>query len=442
MELTSIIQGGAGIGVAGWLLARAVAMRGETGVISGTALDLLLARRLQLGDPGGHLRRALRKFPNQLVAERILKRYFIEGGKKQGRRFADKPIIGQRPTRQVTELLVAANFCEVYLAKRKASGPIGINYMHNVRTPLLASLYGAMLAEVDLVTISGDIALEMPAVLDRLSRHQPAEIKLALQDPAAHPHLCAFDPSLLFGFRPPTPRPRLMPIVSSASQAKLLQQSAGSIDGFIVHLTPDGEEIDLAAIRALKLPFYLSGGYGTRAGLARARKDGAAGIQVSTLFAFCEESGLRPDLKQSVIAKCLNGWPRVFTDQEASPTGDLLKILELSGTLGNAVERAPRACDLGYFREAYELPDGKLAWRCSAELPDAYTRKGGSSETNGRKCICNALSASVGLGQKRRSGEEPPLITCDSSPELITHLLQPGANAYDCAAVIDFLSEE
>ena len=55
--LPPIIQGGMGIGVSGWRLARAVSQLGQLGVVSGTALDLLLTRQLQLGDTGGHLRR-------------------------------------------------------------------------------------------------------------------------------------------------------------------------------------------------------------------------------------------------------------------------------------------------------------------------------------------------------------------------------------------------
>ena len=54
-----IIQGGMGAGISDWRLARAVAAAGQLGVVSGTALDSILARRLQMGDPEGHLRRAL-----------------------------------------------------------------------------------------------------------------------------------------------------------------------------------------------------------------------------------------------------------------------------------------------------------------------------------------------------------------------------------------------
>lgn len=46
----AVIQGGMGIAVSSWPLARAVAMAGQLGVVSGTALDSVIARRLQDGE--------------------------------------------------------------------------------------------------------------------------------------------------------------------------------------------------------------------------------------------------------------------------------------------------------------------------------------------------------------------------------------------------------
>ena len=62
MTYPVVIQGGMGAGISSWLLANAVARLGQLGVVSGTALDLILSRRLQSGDPGGHMRRALKNF--------------------------------------------------------------------------------------------------------------------------------------------------------------------------------------------------------------------------------------------------------------------------------------------------------------------------------------------------------------------------------------------
>lgn len=86
-----IIQGGMGAGVSNWVLARAVSKTGQLGVVSGTALDSILARRLQVGDLDGAMRRALASFPNQGAAQRILDRYYITGGKKEDEPFRPSP---------------------------------------------------------------------------------------------------------------------------------------------------------------------------------------------------------------------------------------------------------------------------------------------------------------------------------------------------------------
>ena len=48
-----IIQGGMGVGVSSWTLAKAVARKGQLGVVSRTALDATLVRHLCAGDQGG-----------------------------------------------------------------------------------------------------------------------------------------------------------------------------------------------------------------------------------------------------------------------------------------------------------------------------------------------------------------------------------------------------
>ena len=66
-----IIQGGMGAGVSNWRLAKTVSRLGQLGVVSGTALDQIFSRRLQDGDPGGHMRRGLDHFPFPEMAERM-----------------------------------------------------------------------------------------------------------------------------------------------------------------------------------------------------------------------------------------------------------------------------------------------------------------------------------------------------------------------------------
>jgi nitronate monooxygenase len=70
ISIPKIIQGGMGIGVSNWRLAKAVSKLGELGVVSGTALDQVLVRRLQDGDLAGDMRRALASFLFPKMAQR------------------------------------------------------------------------------------------------------------------------------------------------------------------------------------------------------------------------------------------------------------------------------------------------------------------------------------------------------------------------------------
>src|SRR5665647_1041783 len=89
-----VIQGGMGVAVSSWQLARAVSQTGQLGVVSGTALDVVIARRLQDGDVGGHVRRALESFPVPAMAQRMMSRYFLEGGRAPGQPYHPVPKLG------------------------------------------------------------------------------------------------------------------------------------------------------------------------------------------------------------------------------------------------------------------------------------------------------------------------------------------------------------
>src|SRR5512145_819802 len=95
-RLPRIIQGGMGVGVSDWRLASAVSRLGQLGVVSGTAIDAVLARRLQMGDAGGHMRRAMVAFPIPGVAEAALERCFLPEGPAPGRPFAGLSMHTQR----------------------------------------------------------------------------------------------------------------------------------------------------------------------------------------------------------------------------------------------------------------------------------------------------------------------------------------------------------
>jgi len=154
-----------GAGVSDWRLARAVSRAGQIGVVSGTGLDAIYLRRLQDGDPGGHMRRALEAFPIAGVADRIVDTYFVEGGKGPEDRFKAKPMPRINPSKKLDEMMVVGNFVEVFLAKEGHDGVVGINYLEKIQTPHLASIYGAMLAGVDYVLMGAGIPMAIPGIL-------------------------------------------------------------------------------------------------------------------------------------------------------------------------------------------------------------------------------------------------------------------------------------
>ena len=459
-----IIQGGMGIGVSSWTLARAVSRLGHLGVVSGTAVDTVMIRRLQDGDEGGHVRRAMREFPIPDVCEHLLRRYYLAPGRRGNTPYKALPMFRKSVTIAREQVAMIANFVEVWLAKDGHDGIVGINLLTKVQMPNLPSLYGAMLAGVDYVIMGAGIPREIPGVLDAFAEHRAARLKLDVEGPAGtEPDELVFDPNEHLAARKvPLKRPRFVPIVSASSLATTLARKAsGRVDGFIVegptagghNAPPRGEPrfsdegeplygerdvVDLEKIKELGLPFWLAGGVGTPDGLRAAIAAGAAGIQVGTLFAYCDESGLAPELKTRVLAGIAADQVRVRTDPRASPTGYPFKVVHVEG-VENQDDRRVRNCDLGYLRTAYRTPAGKVGYRCAAEPVEQYVAKGGNiTDTFGRRCLCNGLTANIGQPQRRDEGDELPLLT--SGDDLVSlNVFTRGRARYSAADVIDYL---
>jgi len=469
MQFPRIIQGGMGVGVSNWRLANAVSKLGQLGVVSGTALDSLFVRRIADGDPGGHMRRGLDAFPFPEMAKRIWDEYFVPGGKPAAAPYPLPPMHQRRDVRKVVELCIVSNFVEVFLAKEGHKNPVGINFLEKVQMPHLSSIYGAMLAGVGYVLMGAGIPLHIPGVLDTFAAHHPAEYKLAVTGaPQTQDTAMNFDPAeYVEGPLPLLHRPRFLAIVSSNTlAATMLRRASGRVDGLVIesptaggHNAPprgklvldasgqpvygERDQVSIAELRALGVPFWLAGGYGNAKSVRYAVEQGAAGVQVGTAFAFSEESGLRPDLKSALLAKAVKGTGIVFTDPLASPTGFPFKVAQLEGTYSEAevAESRTRVCDIGLLRESYITPDGKLGYRCSAEPVANYVAKGGKEEeTTGRKCLCNALFANIGYPQIRKDGSvEPPLVTVGDDLNTVAQFLAPGQSSYRAADVVEKL---
>lgn len=468
--LPKIIQGGMGVAVSDWRLARAVAWCGQLGVVSGTGIDSVMVRRLQDGDVGGHVRRAMEHFPFATIVQGTLRRYFLPDGRLAGTPYARLPLPTVEGNRFHRGLMALASFTEVFLAKQGRDGPIGINLLTKVQLPNLATLYGAMLAGVTHVLMGAGIPREIPGILDELAQHRRASLRVDANVPrGGEPVIARFDPAEFGGDAlPELGRPDFFPIVSTHALANImLKKATGAIQGFIVeaptaggHNAPprggktfdergqpvygDRDRADREQMRELGLPFWLAGSSGSPEALAAALAGGAAGVQVGTMFAYCDESGFGAAVKRQVIDRVLAGDANVFTDANASPTGFPFKVVGLPGTLSerDVYEQRTRVCDLGYLREVVRTDDGKLVYRCASEPVADYVAKGGDvADTVGRKCLCNALMANAGVGQiqKGQSTPEVPLVTSGDDLAVITRVLKPGATSYTAAEVVDYL---
>ena len=325
-----------------------------------------------------------------------------------------------------------------------------------------------MLAGVDFVLMGAGLPLSIPGIVDRLSCWETVELELHVEDNSQRNLFThRFDPHEFFsGELPSLSRPKFLGIVSSEIVGKvLLRKATGFIDGFVVenhtaggHNAPPRKDDRLQSpsssqfgqkdipniqkIKDLGKPFWLAGGYGSPLKLQEALHVGANGIQVGTAFAFCNESGILPEIKQEVLQQCINGKLEVFTDFEASPTGYPFKLIRLKDTTTsweNDKER-DRICDLGFLRHLYCRGGSEVGYRCPGEPVKNYLSKGGPyEEIIGKQCLCNGLLATIGLGQTRQDGAELPMVTAGDDFSFVPHLITNSNVQYSAKEVINYL---
>ncbi len=468
----TVIQGGMGMAVSSWRLAQAVSRSGQLGVVSGTALDTVLIRRLNDGDPDGHMRRALAVFPFPHVAEWLVEKYYKPFGRKPLGRYQSVPMPTDTlvPSLEQVWAVVAGNFCEVWLAKQGHQGQVGVNLLEKIQNPLHnISLYGAMLAGVDFVLMGAGIPRQIMGVLSGISRGEVTSYEVDMEEAdgsKSDPETVEFDPELYQMTRLPYPltQPQFLAIISSDTLAKWLE---AVVDGFVIegpnaggHNAPprkkgvfndDNEPMygpkdvpNLEAIAALGKPFWLAGEYNTPEQLQAALALGATGIQVGTGFALSDDSGLDPMIRAEIRRLAYRGELKIFRDGRASPTGYPINIPFLEGTNAEPalyMER-DRVCNLGYLRTPYRKSDGTIGFRCPAEPVSEYLKKGGKEEdTVGRKCICNGLCAVVSMAQVAKDGKshERPIATLGKDVSFLPRIMRHEDEGYTASVFLNFL---
>ena len=448
LKTIQIIQGGMGVYISTPFLAKSVSMNGGLGTISGVAPDRIFALILQNGDPGGHYRRALSHFPFQDKARKVLDAFFIEGGKNNPK-FLNRrgvPFYSVNPSSLLISLIVCANFSFVWLAKEGHNKPVSMNYLEKIAMPHIYAIFGAMLSGIDVITMGAGIPRYIPDVITEVLEGRiikyPVPVSgenIGEDDRNIREYWMSFEPEKFFGAKiPPMKRPAFIPIISSYVLAKKVfcrieEEHPGSISGFVVeestaggHNAPareglvdtttgepiytDKDKVDYKKLCELGFPFWIGGSYPTPEKLKFALLVGASGIQVGTIFALCEESGMDPKLRNEVRRLGYRGQLRVKTSPKASPTGYPFKVACLPGTLSedDVYQNRERICNQGALVELYWKSDKSIGYRCSAEPIEHYLAKGGKiEETANRCCICNGLIATAGLS----TNGKPPIVT-------------------------------
>jgi hypothetical protein len=119
---------------------------------------------------------------------------------------------------------VVANFTDVCVAEHGHEGQFRLNLLERIQLPTLPGLFGAMPAGVDFVLMGAGTPRQNPAVLDSLSRLEPARLRIDVPD--AEPYEAFFSE---FDPRDCAPssiqvlhRPIFLAIVSSAVLAGIL----------------------------------------------------------------------------------------------------------------------------------------------------------------------------------------------------------------------------
>ena len=511
LQKIKLIQGGMGVYVSNWRLARAVAKEKpgiSVGTVSGTGLDVVYVRLLQLGDPGGHVRRALRAFDALFgvsMGQKILDRFFIEGGKAPTARFKNAPkqtvrtqnggdslpapvqpaapVVLSMET-DVVELLIATGFAEVWLARQGHDGKVFINFLHKVELPLIFTMYGAMLAGVDGVIVGAGNPDGLPAICSRLAEHGTVTYDISvLYRETGETFQLAFDPRQVAGGKLAgnlLHRPAFLAIVSLENLVQALAHSQSEApDGFVIeHHTAGGhnagpqgplkkddrgqpiygpeDEPDLKAIRQVGLPFWLAGGYGSHARLEQALAVGATGVQVGSVFALSEESGMKATYRSTILGEIKKGMDEstLVLTTLFSPTGFPFKVVQLDDTLAKpeVYNARRRVCDIGLLQQrglGKPAADGtrRIFQRCpAAPIDDFISKRGLPVNTGNRRCLCNGLLACVGLGQaglqNGEQTEEPAIVTLGNGLDGVRRLSRNGQSPYWARDVlIDILGQ-
>ena len=209
-----------GVAVSSWQLARAVSSLGLLGVVSGTAIDVVVARRLQDGDPGATSGGP--SPPSRRGDERARPSHLLPAGGRDGRPYRPTHKLTLTRNRLAEELVVVSNFVEVWLAKEGHDGLVGINFLEKMQMATPSAVLGSMLADVDYVLMGAGVPRQIPQLLDDLAAGRVGGVGVDVHG-ADEQVFTGVDPAELLGVEPPLlRRPKFLAIISAAVLAAYL----------------------------------------------------------------------------------------------------------------------------------------------------------------------------------------------------------------------------
>ncbi len=432
-----VVCGGMGVDISGWKLAGEVARLGGVGTISATGQGDVLARRLtQLRrDPDNHelqlVKDSLETFPNPSMVDRVLDKYHehVSSEDTGERRYrpTQQPRIGAL---EAEMLQVLGTYVQADLAKRRAGGRglVAVNTLGKIPRMVAPSAIGAILAGADVFVQGAGVPDQVPQLLTDLTVTGGGRYRM---DVAGLPDVYqeySMERYNLDGV--PVARPEAWGIVSRTDVAKRLAQVG--IEALVIesaqaggHNAPtSGPEAPLAEYLEFGLPCIVAGGVAQK-GLSAIQAEGGEAIQIGSLFALSNESGMDPMLRARTLRGIINQKQplQVRQDEHISPTGFPFQVAEVAGTVSQAevLQERSRVCDLAFLTQGYKKKDGSIGYRCPAEPIEQFERKIASPilarNIGERACLCNNLFAAAGLAQRRGEYEEPALVTLGSTVE-------------------------
>lgn len=148
---------------------------------------------LQQGDVGGAMRWALDHFPLSEIAREITAGHYCPGGLVCPPNARVDKTIPVPSAAQVSSLLLAGAFAEVFLAKFGHDGVVGIVWPDQTDLDDLAMLSGAMLANVDCVIVPPEAVSFVTQAIDMIGADEFAAWLAPAMDRPALPSVVVVD---------------------------------------------------------------------------------------------------------------------------------------------------------------------------------------------------------------------------------------------------------